>query len=43
MQEVLEEAKEKLQAFNVPVYPSIERAATAASKMIDYYQHKQSA
>ncbi len=43
MQEVLEEAKEKLQASNVPVYPSIERAATAASKMIDYYQHKQSA
>jgi acyl-CoA synthetase (NDP forming) len=43
MHEVLEEAKEKLQAVNVPVYPSIERAATAASKMIDYYQHKQSA
>jgi acyl-CoA synthetase (NDP forming) len=36
----LEEVKIKLMAASVPVYPSIERAAIAASKLIDYYQHK---
>ena len=41
LQEMLEEAKMKLLASNVPVYPSIERAARAASKMIDYYRSKQ--
>jgi len=32
----------ELNRNNVPVYPQIERAAIAARKVIDYYQHKKS-
>lgn len=38
--ELMEEVKEKLLAANIPVYPSIERAARAVSRMVDYYQRK---
>ena len=41
-QELMKEIKEKLIAASIPVYPSIERAARAASKLIDYYQHRES-
>jgi acyl-CoA synthetase (NDP forming) len=41
-QELMSEIKEKLMADSVPVYPSIERAARAASKLIDYYQYRKS-
>jgi len=40
MREVMAEVKEKLRATGIPTYPSIERAAIAASKLIDYHQHK---
>jgi len=36
----MEAVKTELQAGNVPVYPSTDRAAIAASKLIDYYQHQ---
>ncbi len=36
----MEAVKIELQAANVPAYPSTERAAIAASKLIDYYQHR---
>lgn len=38
--ELMEEVKERLLAANIPVYPSIERAARAVSRMVDYYQHR---
>jgi len=36
----MEAVKNELQAANVPAYPSVERAAIAASKLIGYYQHQ---
>ena len=41
-QELREEVKQKLMAARVPIYPSIERAARAANKLIDYYQRRDS-
>jgi hypothetical protein len=38
-QQLREEVKEKLIASSVPIYPSVERAARAANKLVDYYQH----
>ncbi len=37
---VLAEMTEKVIVANIPVYPNIERAARAVSKMIDYYQRR---
>ncbi len=42
MRELMEEVRDKLVAASVPVYPSIGRAARAASKLIDYYQRRES-
>jgi acyl-CoA synthetase (NDP forming) len=42
MQDLIKEVKERLIAAGVPFYPSIERAARAASKLIDYYQYLES-
>ncbi len=38
VQKVITEMREKLIDAKVPIYSSVERAAVAASKMIDYYQ-----
>lgn len=38
--DLMEAVKRELQAANVPAYPSTERAAIAASKIVDYYQHQ---
>lgn len=40
VQQLLEEVKAGLAAARIPTYPSIGRAAGAASKLIDYYQRK---
>jgi len=40
--ELMEEVKVGLMAAGVPFYPSIERAAEAASKLVDYYQRRES-
>ena len=37
---LMEEVKVRLRAAGVPVYASIDRAAEAASKLIDYYQRR---
>jgi acyl-CoA synthetase (NDP forming) len=37
---LFEAVKEALHASRIPIYPNIERAAIAASKMIDYYQQR---
>ena len=42
VQELMEEVKAGLIAAGVPFYPSIERAAEAGSKLIDYYQRRES-
>ncbi|HEY32331.1 MAG TPA: hypothetical protein G4O10_04430 [Dehalococcoidia bacterium] len=42
IQELLEEVKAGLIAAGVPFYPSIERAAEAGSKLVDYYQRRES-
>ena len=42
VRELMEEVKAGLMAAGVPGYPSIERAAGAASKLIDYYQRRES-
>jgi acyl-CoA synthetase (NDP forming) len=42
VQELMEEVKAGLMAAGVPFYPSIERAAEAGSKLIDYYQRRES-
>ncbi|HUV43945.1 MAG TPA: CoA-binding protein [Dehalococcoidales bacterium] len=42
MRELMEEVKAGLMAAGVPGYPSIERAAGAASKLIGYYQRRES-
>jgi acyl-CoA synthetase (NDP forming) len=42
VQELMEEVKAGLIAASVPFYPSIERAAEAGSKLIDYYQRRES-
>ncbi|MBA3028363.1 MAG: hypothetical protein FP816_06045 [Desulfobacteraceae bacterium] len=39
--ELMEAVKSRLHAGRIPVYPSMERAAIAASKMIDYCQHRE--
>ena len=39
---LMEEVKVGLMAAGVPFYPSIERAAEAASKLVDYYQRRES-
>jgi len=41
-QELREEVKQKLMVARVPIYPSIEQAARAANKLIDYYQRRDS-
>jgi len=38
MQRMMNEIKMRLIAANIPIYPSIGRAARTASKIIDYYQ-----
>jgi endonuclease V-like protein UPF0215 family len=40
MQKMMDEIRMRLAAANIPIYPSIGRAARAASKMIDYYQRR---
>ncbi len=40
MRKIVKEIKMRITAANIPIYPSIGRAAIAASKMIDYYQRK---
>jgi acyl-CoA synthetase (NDP forming) len=42
VRELMEEVKAGLMAAGVPGYPSIERAAGAASKLIGYYQRRDS-
>ena len=42
VRELMAEVKAGLIAARVPFYPSIERAAEAASKLIDYYQRRES-
>jgi len=42
IRKLMEEVREKLIAANIPVYPNIGRAARAASKLIDYYQRRES-
>jgi len=42
MRKLMEEVRVKLIAANIPVYPNIGRAARAASKLIDYYQRRES-
>lgn len=42
VRELMGEVKARLAVAGVPIYPSIERAAGAASKLIDYYQRKES-
>jgi len=37
---ILSEARTKLIEANIPVYPTIGRAARAAKKLIDYYQNR---
>jgi len=37
---MMEEVREKLIEARVPIYPHIKRAARAASKLIDYYEHR---
>jgi len=39
---LMEEVKVGLMAAGVPFYPSIERAAEAGSKLVDYYQRRES-
>ncbi|UCB43731.1 MAG: CoA-binding protein [Dehalococcoidales bacterium] len=42
VQELMEEVKVGLMAAGVPFYPNIEQAAEAGSKLIDYYQRRES-
>ena len=37
---LMAEVKARLMALGIPIYPSIEQAAIAASKLIDYYQRR---
>jgi acyl-CoA synthetase (NDP forming) len=41
VEKLMEKVKARLRGANVPVYASIERAAGAASKLIDYYQRRE--
>ncbi len=40
MRELVAEVKDRLRTSGIPIYMSIERAAIAANKLIDYYQRK---
>jgi len=42
VQELMEEVKAGLIAAGVPFYPSIERAAEAAGKLVDFYRRRES-
>jgi acyl-CoA synthetase (NDP forming) len=42
MRALMVEVREKLAELKVPVYPSIGRAASAANKLVDYYQRRRS-
>ena len=42
VQKLMEEVKERLAAAGIPYFPGIEQAAEAASKLIDYYQRRES-
>ncbi|MDD4860199.1 MAG: CoA-binding protein [Dehalococcoidales bacterium] len=37
---MLSEAREKLLAANIPVFPTVERAARSTAKLIDYYKRR---
>ena len=39
---LMDEVRAKLIDARIPVYPSIKKAARAASKLIDYYEHRRS-
>jgi len=42
VEELMDEVRARLAAAGIPVYPNIGRAARAASRLIDYYQRRES-